>query len=102
MFCLELMLFWGLDYKQFNEQPLALINRLYLLQTMRPFLPSSSWVQAGTIAAATYNVNRGKKSKAMNHEDIFPFLSTKSDDIMDGYDEDSQRELHAKLGAMIG
>jgi hypothetical protein len=96
------MLYWGLEYEQFNAQPLALINRLYLLQTIRPFLPSSSWVQAGTIAAATYNVNRGKNSKPMNHEDIFPFLSNKSTDIMDGYDEESQKEIHRKLGALFG
>jgi hypothetical protein len=96
------MLYWGLDYDQFNAQPLALINRLYLLQTIRPFLPSSSWVQAGTIAAATYNVNRGKNSKPMNHEDIFPFMSNKSTDIMDGYDEESQKDIHLKLGALFG
>ncbi len=102
MFCLELMLYWGLTYEQFNEQPLALINRLFLLNSVRPFLPSNSWVQSGTIAAATYNVNRGKNSKPMNHEDIFPFLSNKSDDIMDGYDEESQREIHNKLGALFG
>ena len=57
MFCLELMMYWGLTYEQFNEQPLALINRLFLLNSVRPFLPSNSWVQSGTIAAATYNVN---------------------------------------------
>lgn len=95
------MLYWGLTYEQFNAQPVALINRLYLLNTHKPFLDSTSWVQAGTIAAATYNVNKGKNSKPMNHEDIFPFLK-KDVDIMDGMDEESQKEIHNRVAALLG
>ena len=103
MFCLELMVHWGLDYTSFNAQPLALINRLYLLNQKRPFLQSSTWVQAGTIAAATYNVNSGGKAKAMSHEDIFPFLAPrKSEKLMEGYDEESQKAMHEKMAAMLG
>jgi hypothetical protein len=96
MFCLELMVHWGLTYEQFNSQPIALINRLYLLNQVRPFLPSSSWVQTGTVAAATYNVNMGKKNKPMSHLDIYPFLKGEVD-VYDGLDEDSQKEIHEKL-----
>ncbi|KAB0285653.1 hypothetical protein F2P58_23455 [Vibrio fortis] len=97
------MVHWGLTYEQFNAQPLALINRLYLMNLAKPFLPTNQWVQAGTIAAATYNVHSGKKGKTLSHEDIFPFLkNTVEADIMEGTDEESQLELHNKLNAIFG
>lgn len=103
MFCLELMLYWGLDYEQFNAQPLALINRLFLLHQVKPFLPSTSWIQSGTIASAVYNTQRTKKNKPLGYEDVYPFLKKHQEvDIMDGWDEEAQVELHAKLGAIFG
>ncbi|HCG9221669.1 TPA: hypothetical protein NJ626_000242 [Vibrio parahaemolyticus] len=97
------MVYWGLTYEEFHQQPLTLINRLYLLNLSKPFLPSSSWVRTGTAVAATYNVHAGKKGKTLSHEDIFPFLKTTQEvDIMEGVDEDSQRELHNKIGAIFG
>ncbi|WOO29105.1 hypothetical protein R1T29_07910 [Vibrio parahaemolyticus] len=97
------MLYWGLTYEQFNEQPLALIYRLFLLNQIKPFLPSNSWIQAGTIAAATYNSMAGRKGKALGYDDIFPFMrEDNARDIREGHDEASQQALHQKLNAMFG
>tara|TARA_Y100001951_G_C11261365_1_gene252725 strand:- start:257 stop:544 length:288 start_codon:yes stop_codon:yes gene_type:complete len=95
------MIYWGLDYEQFNAQPLALINRLFLLNQVKPFLPSTSWVQSGTVAASIYNSQMGKKGKPLSHDDIFPFMK-REQHITDGRDEESQKEMHNKLAAMFG
>ncbi|EOG7618209.1 TPA: hypothetical protein ACQJO4_002498 [Vibrio parahaemolyticus] len=100
---LELMVTWGLTYEQFCEQPISVIYRLYQAQQVKPFLNSSSWVQTGTVAAAVYNVNMGKKSKALAYDDIYPFMKPQNKvSIQQGTDEESQLEIHRRVNALLG
>ncbi|HAT8542825.1 hypothetical protein KQW08_14870 [Vibrio vulnificus] len=96
------MVYWGLTFEEFSNQPVALIYRLFLLNQIKPFLNSNSWIQAGTIAAATYNSMTGRKGKALAFDDIFPFMKEELGDVQGGLDEASQKELHNKLAAMFG
>lgn len=102
MFCWELMVTWGLTHEQFCAQPISVVYRLYQVNSIKPFLNSSSWVQMGTLTAATYNVHMGKKSKAMAYDDIYPFLKTEyKEDIKAGLDEESQIDIQRKLNSMF-
>lgn len=96
------MVFWGLTPEQFSEVPYSTLDELYLLQQQKPFLPSSSWIQSGTIASCIMNSQRTKKDqKVLAFDDIYPFLKDAKDIDLEDLDEENQIALGNQLRSIF-
>ncbi len=97
------MVFWGLTPSAFSEVPYTTLSELYMLNAHRPFLPSSNWVQSGTIASCVMNTQRSKKDqKVIGYEDIYPFLKNTKELDLDDLDEENQTAIGNKLNSIFG
>jgi len=97
------MVFWGLTPEQFSEVPYNTLHELNLLQQQNPFLPSSSWIQSGTIASCIMNAQRTKKDqKVLAFDDIYPFLKDAKEVDLDDLDNESQAAIGNKIRNIFG
>jgi len=95
--------FWGLTPEQFSEVPYNTLHELNLLQQQNPFLPSSSWIQSGTIASCIMNAQRTKKDqKVLAFDDIYPFLKDAKEVDLDDLDNESQAAIGNKIRNIFG
>jgi len=97
------MVFWGLTPEEFSKVPRTTVTDLYMLNSHRPFLPSSNWIQSGTIASCIMNGQRTKKEqKVFRYDDIYPFLKNTQELDLEDLEEDSQKLIGEKLKGIFG